>query len=51
MLRSQGLRRLCVLSFALLAASTVFAQVKVGHHQHAGGPGRDGRDQEGPSRP
>jgi outer membrane protein len=30
MLRSQGLRRLCVLSFAVLAASTAFAQVKVG---------------------
>lgn len=30
MLRSRGLRRLCVLSFAVLAASTAFAQVKVG---------------------
>ena len=29
MLRSQGLRRLCVLSFTLLAASAAFAQVKV----------------------
>jgi outer membrane protein len=29
MLCSQGLRRLCVLSFALLAASTAIAQVKV----------------------
>jgi outer membrane protein len=29
MLRSQGLRGLCVLSFAVLAASTAFAQAKV----------------------
>jgi len=30
MLRSPGLRRLCVLSFSLLAASTAFAQIKAG---------------------